>query len=118
MGEDPKGKEREGAGVAGVAMSDANREKALRARTVQEKVRRLLLDEWDPIGVRNDPEAQDEYDAYVGPVYARIVNKRGSFPIVQYLLDVETSRMGLNARMSSLSLEPLAQKLAALADEL
>ncbi len=99
-------------------MSDSNRESALRVRTVQEKVRRLLLDEWDPIGVKDVPEAQDEYDAYVGPLYARIISKRGSFPIVQYLLEVETSRMGLKARKSPLDLETLAQKLAAFVDEI
>ena len=99
-------------------MSNANRAKVEKIRLVQEKVRRMLLDEWDPIGVHDVVEAQDEYDSYVGSVVSLIASRRGSFPIMQYLVDVETSQMGLNIRSSTLSLEPLVQRLAALADEL
>jgi hypothetical protein len=31
-------------------------------------VRRLLMEDWDPIGVEGIPEAADEYDSYVGVV--------------------------------------------------
>ncbi len=28
---------------------------------------------WDPIGVAGTPEARDEYDSYVPPVFARVI---------------------------------------------
>ena len=31
-------------------------------------IRRLLMEEWDPIGVKGIPEAADEYDSYRGAV--------------------------------------------------
>ena len=36
-----------------------------RAREIQRSIAEVLLRNWDPIGVRNVPQAQDEYDAYV-----------------------------------------------------
>jgi hypothetical protein len=39
------------------------------ARKIQESIRLVLLRDWDPIGVQDVPEAQDEYDSYVGGVY-------------------------------------------------
>ena len=32
-------------------------------------IRRVLLDEWDPMGVRDDPERQDAYDGYALAIY-------------------------------------------------
>ncbi len=39
-----------------------------KGRAIQESIRQVLLREWDPIGVRDVAEAQDEYDGYVGGV--------------------------------------------------
>ncbi|MCW3100549.1 MAG: hypothetical protein JWL77_6167 [Chthonomonadaceae bacterium] len=32
-------------------------------------IRRIFLEDWDPIGIRDEPNAQDEYDAYLGGMY-------------------------------------------------
>ena len=40
-----------------------------RAREVQNAIREVLIREWDPIHIQDVPEAQDEYDGYVGGVY-------------------------------------------------
>ncbi len=45
-----------------------------RAREIQRSIAEVLLRNWDPIGVRNVPQAQDEYDAYVGGVYRLIAS--------------------------------------------
>ncbi|MDK9356114.1 hypothetical protein [Lelliottia wanjuensis] len=37
-------------------------------RVLYEKVRTVLLHEWDPIGIKDLTEADDEYDAYVQPI--------------------------------------------------
>ncbi len=40
--------------------------KEQRAREIQETIRDVLVHDWDPVGVGGVPEAQDEYDSYVG----------------------------------------------------
>ena len=44
---------------------------------IKDAIRKILMDEWDPIGVSGVPEAADEYDRYIGQVY-RIVSSGGS----------------------------------------
>ena len=61
------------------------------------KVRQVLMEAWDPIGVRDVPEAQDEYDAYVAKVYVMLMDGRASQQaIAAYLNHVATDRMGLS----------------------
>lgn len=74
------------------------------ARESRAVVRQILLDVWDPIGVRDVPEAQDEYDAYVGRVFAMLMEQRASADeISAWLYAVATEHMGNGA-------PPLAQK--------
>lgn len=61
------------------------------------KVRRILREHWDPIGIRNVPAAQDEYDAYVGPLVEKIVRGSTVDQLSRYLLATETDVMGLPA---------------------
>jgi len=39
------------------------------SRRIRGEIRRVLLNFWDPIGIKNEPMAQDEYDSYIGGVY-------------------------------------------------
>ncbi|MBN8667248.1 MAG: hypothetical protein J0M30_07045 [Chitinophagales bacterium] len=55
----------------------------------------LLWNEWDPIGVNEYEEARDEYHTYVPQVFKLRIDKSDSEAIAQYLLKVETERMGL-----------------------
>ena len=67
-------------------------------KTSQDAIRRVLLDKWDPIGVREVPEAQDEYDGYVGGVY-RLLTTGVSVPeLAEHLVRIERDSMGLSAR--------------------
>jgi hypothetical protein len=65
------------------------------AKTTQEIIRRVLLRDWDPIGVRDTPEAQDEYDGYVGPVYQHLARGASVHEIADYLAAVERDAMRL-----------------------
>ena len=67
-----------------------------RARRYQKAIREALLHEWDPIGVSDIPEAQDEYDSYVGAVYKLLITKRPQSEIFDYLWWLETEHMGLS----------------------
>lgn len=55
----------------------------------------VLLKEWDPIGVRDEPMAQDEYDAYVPRIYGLLKRGASRTAIAEYLVELETETMGL-----------------------
>jgi hypothetical protein len=63
---------------------------------LMEEIQKILLNEWDPIGIQGIPEAQDEYDSYVSDVYKLIQSKRTESEVFDYLWGVETEHMGLS----------------------
>jgi hypothetical protein len=63
---------------------------------LQNKIRSLLLQEWDPIGVRGVPAASDEYDSYVPPLVKMVMSKKSLGELAEYLLKVEKTEMGLH----------------------
>jgi hypothetical protein len=66
-------------------------------RRIRADIRRVLLDEWDPIGIRDQINAQDEYDAYIGQVYKLLVSGATDRQITDWLLFIVRERMGLDA---------------------
>jgi hypothetical protein len=62
---------------------------------MRDKIRELLVREWDPIGVRDVSSAQDEYDAYVGSVARLLVSGASVEKIAAHLLAIETDVLGL-----------------------
>ncbi|CDZ67985.1 Hypothetical protein NGAL_HAMBI2605_62680 [Neorhizobium galegae bv. orientalis] len=44
-------------------------------KTNQAIIRKIMLTEWDPIGVSGIPEAQDEYDAYADTVFDMLATR-------------------------------------------
>jgi hypothetical protein len=40
-----------------------------KARSIKQHISRVLWEVWDPIGVNICPEARDEYNQYVNPVF-------------------------------------------------
>ncbi|CAI1156666.1 MULTISPECIES: hypothetical protein [Serratia] len=61
-----------------------------------EKVRSILLHEWDPIGVGELDGAQDEYDSYVQPVCEMIEQGKSEIDIYNYLCWVVNDYMCLD----------------------
>src|SRR5271165_827099 len=45
------------------------------SRRIRAEIRRVLFNVWDPIGIRDEPNAQDEYNGYIGRVYELLVSK-------------------------------------------
>jgi hypothetical protein len=72
-------------------------EAAERAQYLHQKIKDVLLSEWDPIGVQAIPEAQDEYDGYVPRVYSMLITRKPVKEVFEYLLWVENEHMGLTA---------------------
>jgi hypothetical protein len=79
-------------------------------------IRRVLMELWDPIGVREEPEVQDEYDTYVPVIYRLLVTNRPKHELVDYLWWVETERMGLCGDRQAT--EVVAEYLLGLREEL
>ena len=66
------------------------------ARNVEGAIRRVLLRDWDPIGVRDAPEAQDEYDGYVGGAYRLLAAGVTGSDLAEHLARIEHDAMGLS----------------------
>jgi hypothetical protein len=60
------------------------------------QIRDILLRDWDPIGVGEVPEAQDEYDLYIGDIHLLLSRHADENEIAKYLSGVETERMGFS----------------------
>jgi len=69
-----------------------------RAREIQASIQEILLSDWDPIGIRGVPEAQDEYDGYVGGVYRLLAEGATEAALVAHLSHVQSDQMGLPTR--------------------
>lgn len=67
-----------------------------RARASHATIRKALIERWDPIGVREIPEAQGEYDQYVPAIYRLLVTRRPKHELFDYLWWLETEHMGLS----------------------
>lgn len=64
-------------------------------REAKHRIRRVLLESWDPIGIRDEPNAQDEYDAYLGGVYLLLTRGASEGEIAEHLRAIERDRMGV-----------------------
>ena len=78
----------------------------MRGKSHQDKVkhdyaaiRRVLLFNWDPIGVHNIAGAQDEYDAYIYPVYRLLLSNATDEEVTEYLKGIEHDTMGLRGQV-------------------
>jgi len=63
--------------------------------SLYEHVRYVILNEWDPIGIRGFEEAQDEYDSYVPEVCRLLEDNADLNSLFDYLWQLETGHMGL-----------------------
>ncbi|MFM0723729.1 hypothetical protein PQQ53_08560 [Paraburkholderia strydomiana] len=64
--------------------------------TLEVKVHKILIQEWDPIGVKDIPEAHDEYDMYVSGICRMLRAGQSSAEIYSHLRWIETERIGLD----------------------
>lgn len=88
---------------------------AEQARHYHKIIREILLKEWDPIGISHIPEAQDEYNGYVGEVYRLFSRRASQREFFDYLWSLETQHMGLCGNRQRT--EKIAERLAGLVQE-
>lgn len=65
-----------------------------RSRRIRVEFRRILMEQWDPIGVNGISEAADEYDSYIGGVYGLLSRQSSDQEIAEHLHNIETKSMG------------------------
>jgi hypothetical protein len=58
-------------------------------------IRKVLMEEWDPIGIAGIPDAADEYDTYVGGVGQMLHEGASAEDLEEYLVNAREERMGL-----------------------
>lgn len=56
-----------------------------------------MLDVWDPIGIKNEPNAQGEYDGYLGEIFTLLSSGATDEQLGGRLLYFVNERMGLKA---------------------
>src|SRR5262245_59793907 len=84
-------------------------------RDIQDRIGRVLMDEWDPIGVNGIPEAAGEYDRYIGAIYGMIQRRASEHDISAHLLRLEIDEMGM---VNAAGLPPRTEKRDAVAASL
>ena len=62
------------------------------AAKVQDAIRQVLFNDWDPIGI-NDCAPKDEYDAYIGGIYRQLVSGRTEDELCEHLRQLEIIQM-------------------------
>ncbi|HEY2858250.1 MAG TPA: hypothetical protein VGJ21_07530 [Terracidiphilus sp.] len=67
----------------------------LKSRRLRGEIRRVLMAHWDPIGVKDLPEAADEYDGYIWGVLGLLLRSASNAEIVNHLRRIEIEQMGL-----------------------
>jgi hypothetical protein len=63
---------------------------------IQDSIRRVLIDEWDPIGIRGIPGAVAEYDAYIGRVHHILIGNRSAAELEECLRKIEKEDIGVS----------------------
>ena len=74
------------------------------SREYRRQIGRILLEQWDPIGVADEPMAADEYEEYVYGVFRLLLNGAPASAIAEHLAKVERERMGMDGASSSRNL--------------
>jgi hypothetical protein len=67
----------------------------LRDRILYEKIREILMDSWDPIGVAKVINAQDEYDSYIPQILEILRKGCTAEEMVAHIRRIEIDTMGL-----------------------
>ena len=82
-------------------------------RTLHENIKNVLMQDWDPIGIQEIPEAQDEYDTYVPKIYSMLISRKPIDEVLEYLIWLEGEHMGLTVNRQRTQF--IAEKLVGLA---
>jgi hypothetical protein len=83
--------------------------RATRAARIQDSIRQILLQDWNPIGF-GDALPEDEYDSYIAPVHRILAGSRSEQELIECLFRIERDIIG-TPRESPEQLRSVARKL-------
>ena len=83
----------------------------------EERIGRVLLEEWDPLGVASAPGEHLEYQLYAHEVYNLLARGASDVQIARYLHRAEDSELG-HPELASRDLEPLVTRLRTIEREM
>ena len=83
-----------------------------RVSDLQMRVRKVLRQDWDPIGVKDIAAAQDEYDRYADELVQLVSANTSATAIAMRLTSIEANELGLVPGAERA--QRVAEKLAAL----
>ena len=62
-----------------------------------EEVKNILMNDWDPIGVKSNPNAKAEYDQYALRIVGMLYNGTTQDSLADYLDKIVTEDLGLSS---------------------
>ena len=71
------------------------------SRRIRVLIRHVLLEVLDPIGIKDEPNAQDEYDSYIDRLYELLVSRSDDSEFLDYLYWAVHDHMGLDGATRS-----------------
>jgi hypothetical protein len=66
------------------------------SRRIRVEIREVLLKYWDPIGIKDEPRAQDEYDVYIGGVFALLTTNVSEEELKAHLWKIIEERIEIH----------------------
>jgi hypothetical protein len=63
---------------------------------IHDEIQQVLVGVWDPIGIKDEPRAQGEYDSYIGGVFNLLTNHSSEKEIGDYLWKVIEERIHIH----------------------
>lgn len=67
----------------------------LKRQQLEQTIRDSLMRNWDPLGVRDNPDAQNEYDSYIIRIAEILSANADQYALGRHLTNLEQSSMGL-----------------------
>lgn len=68
-----------------------------RREQLRQEIHDVLINEWDPLSVRENALARDEYDSYIAGIQRLLAEGCDAYRLSRHLDQLETISMGLRA---------------------
>lgn len=84
---------------------------------IEREINRVLVEQWDPLGVHTQPGEHDEYRRYVPSVYSLLARGASDVQVARFLHQIERDELG-HPELAQRDLTPVLQTLRALEREI
>jgi hypothetical protein len=81
---------------------DRSEELKKRYKRITNEIRNVLINNWDPVNIKEDGNRGNEYDSYIGGIYDLLMEHAPAKKISTHLSSVEKIYLGFEASPKSL----------------